>query len=807
MCAMTLYGMLNTGLLGVYTNKVAMSVTAHNIANANTPGFSRQTPVMVTNPPIYLSSMGGSGRSLSFGTGATVADIQRIRDEFLDLQFRETSARLQYWENIYSNIHYIEQLFGEPGETGLRNMYDSFWASIEELKSDPSNEAAKAQIVFRADELINTMKDLDYRLQELANDINSEIKLRIDQINGNLERIADLNQKILTVSTIGGSPNDLLDERDRLLDQLAELSDIRITTLANGQMSLSIGDKVILNGSHYQKIHLETLPQTGDYYQAYVGNSPLTFGDGKMKALFELRDEIIPSYRKQLDEFGLYLVDTTNLIYKEGWDATGTIKGAQFFTDISTQTGFENSRLFRIAGNVDVFHSANINYVTSNKTFYNDPLIDLTDPNTPFNIFSISSSDVLSGSSLPISVNYDPTNNAIYLESTSPLEDKLILDLDGSFFKQYGFAKKEVGAYKIDVNNVIPGSLSFVVNGNDYNINFSNETELVDNINSNAGGYLKAFENDGYIYIVPTEKVPNYDLNTIVLNDVEGSLSQMEAQRITLDALDISQPTLNNLLGSHNTLEMSINGIRIEINPLKDNIYDLIDKINATNTGVTASITPQGKFILRAGNFIDFDMQNVTIKGPENLFKALGLIETTSNNIITLISPNMSPQNIEERFSKADLLRIDNTIGIINQINVSQNLKSNPSLLAIDLGYYDGSNYYPTGPGNVSVWNEISKLKNLSILDNGRIGFSDFLANIITDMGVKGENAYKMRLNSETLNSQISLEKERVMGVSIDEEMANIIKYQQAFNASARVITAIDQMLGTVINNLGTVGR
>ena len=806
MCAMTLYGMLNTGLLGVYTNKVAMSVTAHNISNANTPGFSRQSPVIVTNTPIYLSSMGGSGRSLSFGTGSTVADIQRIRDEFLDLQFRETSARLNYWENIYSNIHYVEQLFGEPGETGLRNMYDSFWASIEELKSDPSNEAAKAQIVSRADELINTMKDLDYRLQELANDINSEIKLRIDQINGNLERIADLNQKILTASTIGSTPNDLLDERDRLLDQLAELSDIRITTLTNGQMSLSIGDKVILNGSHYQKINLETLSQTGDYYQAYVGNNPLTFGDGKMKALFELRDEIIPSYRKQLDEFGLYLVDTTNLIYKEGWDATGTITGAQFFTDISTQKGFENSRLFRIAGNFDVFHPTNINYVISNKTFYSDPNIDLT---TAFNIFSISSSEVLpsSESGFPISVNYDATNNAIYLESVSSLENKLILDVDGSFFKQYGFTTKEVGAYKIDVDNVIPGSLSFEADGNNYNIDFSNETDLVDNINSDSGGYLKAFENDGYIYIVPTEKVPNYDLNTIVLNDVEGSLSQMEAQKITLDALDISQPTLNNLLSSHNTLEMSINGIRIEINPMKDNIYDLIDKINATNTGVTASVTPQGKFILRAGNFVDFDLQNVTIKGPENLFKALGLIETNSNNIITLISPNMSSQNIEERFSKADLLRIDNTIGIINQINVSQNLKSNPSLLAIDLGYYDGSNYYPTGPGNISVWNEISKLKGLSILDNGRIGFSDFLANIITDMGVKGENANKMRLNSETLNSQISLEKERVMGVSIDEEMANIIKYQQAFNASARVITAIDQMLGTVVNNLGTVGK
>jgi flagellar hook-associated protein 1 FlgK len=208
--------------------------------------------------------------------------------------------------------------------------------------------------------------------------------------------------------------------------------------------------------------------------------------------------------------------------------------------------------------------------------------------------------------------------------------------------------------------------------------------------------------------------------------------------------------------------------------------------------------------VLRAGNLINFDLKNVTIKGPEKLFNALGFIEDNSNNIVTLISPDVSPEQIDEKFSKADLLRIDKELGIVNQITISSNLKENPSLLATDLGYYD-TNYSPTGAGNVEVWNEISKMYDNSVLDNGRVGFSNFLGNIVTDIGVKGETADKMRLNSEMLNSEISLEKERVMGVSIDEEMTNLVKYQQAFNASARVITAVNQMMETVINNLGVV--
>ncbi|HHV02138.1 MAG TPA: hypothetical protein GXX68_08190, partial [Defluviitoga tunisiensis] len=375
----------------------------------------------------------------------------------------------------------------------------------------------------------------------------------------------------------------------------------------------------------------------------------------------------------------------------------------------------------------------------------------------------------------------------------------------GNFLKEYGFATKEIGAYKISVDDVVSGSIEFTIDDNTYTINFENKDQLINNINSGTGGYLKAVEDNDFIYIVPTNKVPNNDIDTIVLNDIEGSLSEMNAQKITLDALDVSKPTLNNLLGTNEKVEMSINGIKIEIDPLKDTANDLVEKINATNMGVTASITPHGKFVLRAGNFVDFDLANVVIKGNANLFDALGLIEDSSNNIITITSPDLSPDRIESMFSKADLLRIDKEIGLINQISVSQNLMSNPSLLAIDLGIFDGNNYQPIGAGSVTVWDQITQLRYSPILDNGRLGFSDFLANMITEIGVKGETAQKMKLNSESLNSQITIERERVMGVSIDEEVTNLIKYQQAFNACARVITAIDQMLSTVVSSMGVV--
>ncbi|HOL86580.1 MAG TPA: flagellar basal body rod C-terminal domain-containing protein, partial [Defluviitoga tunisiensis] len=450
------------------------------------------------------------------------------------------------------------------------------------------------------------------------------------------------------------------------------------------------------------------------------------------------------------------------------------------------------------------FHPNTIQYVTSLKSYNSNPNIVVTDL-TDLKLYSITG-DTNSPSPFTPNIKYDSASKALYLDTAGDdLKDQLIIDFGGNFLKEYGFATKEIGAYKISTDDVVSGSIEFTIDDNTYTIDFNDNTDLINNINSGTGGYLKAVEYDGFIYIIPTNKVPNNDIDTIVLNNIEGSLSEMNAQKITLDALDVSKPTLNNLLGTNEKVEMSINGIKIEIDPLKDTANDLVEKINATNMGVTASITPHGKFVLRAGNFVDFDLANVVIKGNANLFDALGLIEDSSNNIITITSPDLSPDRIESMFSKADLLRIDKEIGLINQISVSQNLMSNPSLLAIDLGIFDGNNYQPIGAGSVTVWDQITQLRYSPILDNGRLGFSDFLANMITEIGVKGETAQKMKLNSESLNSQITIERERVMGVSIDEEVTNLIKYQQAFNACARVITAIDQMLSTVVSSMGVV--
>jgi len=141
MADISIFSILNTGVLGTYTSKLAMSVTAHNIANTNTQGYSRQRPDIYTTPPLATTSLTQPGMPMTIGTGSMVKRIERIRDQFLDTQYRTINENHSYWDNMSSNLHYLEQLIDEPSEDGFRQYFDKMWFSFQELMNNPANDA------------------------------------------------------------------------------------------------------------------------------------------------------------------------------------------------------------------------------------------------------------------------------------------------------------------------------------------------------------------------------------------------------------------------------------------------------------------------------------------------------------------------------------------------------------------------------------------------------------------------------------------------------------------------------------------
>jgi flagellar hook-associated protein 1 FlgK len=866
----SIFGTLNTGILGIYTHKLAMSVVAHNIANTNTEGFSRQRPVIVATPPVPTSSLTQPSIPLQVGTGSMVRSIERIRDSFLDSQYRQVNAKESYWNTISSNMHFVEQLFSEPGDSGIRYLYDSFWNSLQEVINDPTNVAAKKEVVARATELTQNVVDLYDRLQQLRLDINNEIEQKIERINSILERIADVNVKIRTSLVMNSQPNDLIDERDRLLDELSQYANIYYKDRDDGQIDLRIGDKVALSGSEINYMRAVERPFSRGIYELFVGNSKVVITDGEMKALVELRDEIIPKYMQRIDEFVLNLTDKINLIHQEGYDSKGSVTGIPFFEQLGPVTDPDDPRIFRLLGTTKLSNGS-INYITGGKDFSDSNPANIQ-PNLNGNLIFFDGSNVssvsidtgddlqtimnninTSGASSWLNIDYQAydSNYRLYFKGVggNSLDDKLILDLGNSILRNLGFDYVNFDVVRIgrdsieDFKTRFSSPQSYRVYGVDIVIDPSDDVNtIMNNIVSAISGasdvtaQIVDVDSDGnsdYIYIIPKSNV-DYDIRNVDPADENGFLVDVKAEYTTVAALKNDTPTLDNVLGLdetdavetgiiNNGFDIVINSTTIHIDPVVDTLEDVVQKINDAETGVIADLTPHNSLVFRAGRDYNFDMRNMNIEGPREFWEKVGFISDDGvrdwSANYTLIDRTWDYNDFKSYVDLAKRLEIDKNeadygLGISYQFSVSSTLSYKPEVLAVDSGKAIDSNgdwiverIEPIGPSNVDIIQHIANSKFQSILSNGTESFSIFLGSVVAELGVEGETAIKMKSNNELLKFQVDNERERIKGVSLDEEMSNLIKYQQAFNASARVITAVDEMIQRVIDRLGIVGR
>ncbi len=859
MPSLSLFGSLNTALLGIYTHKLAMNVVGHNIANASTEGYSRQRPFIVTTQPLTVQF----SNILTLGTGSQVKDIQRVRDLFLDLQYRQVTNRYTYFETTYSNLHYIEQLLTGTSESGITSLYDYFLSTAEEVITDPTNVAAKREFVTSAHQMVTNIKDFYQRLQQLREDINQELFQMVDKVNLLVANLAKLNEQIRIATALKSTPNDLLDERDRILDELSGYANISYYETKDGQTILMFGDQVVLSGSVQTRIRALERPYAKGFYELFVGNSRVTIADGKIKALLDLRDSTIVKYMSYLDEFAITLSDKLNLIHREGFDSSGKISGLNLFNPMNVTRSANDPALYRILGtrrmmNGPIYYSTGLaGYSSSsqlqNITFTADGELTLFDGLNTTSV-PVNSGDTvqdlilsLSGTWLSLNVgqhNPDGVNTTyrLYFNSNLNLRETLVID-DGNILTRMGFKTKGLQLLTIsDLSKVEAGNytLSFqetFVDGTrvtetlELTVNLSTTlSDLANQINSQLSNIRATIINNSLV-LIPNSNL-EFSNDRVGITDLGGFLVKAGANKITYSVLDTSD-TLENIFASTTNFDptvgfdLTINNTTIHVDPTVDTLKDFVTKINSANTGIIADLTPRNAIVLRASRSYEFDLRSFTITGPQGLFEALGFIDTNNNpanfdadwsvNYI-LISRNENFQTVRNRLSLSELLTVDKRESyepyfFVDQWAVSNALLANAESLAVDLGKtlanttWNAIRFEPTGRSNIKIIDMISSSRDETLLADGKQSFYEFMTGIIAELGVEAETASKYKDNNELLRIEIDQARESVKGVSLDEEMTKMIRYQHAFNAAARVITAVDEMIGRVIDNMGVVGR
>lgn len=213
---MSLFSTLNVGRSGMFTAQQSLNTTSHNVSNANTAGYTKQRAKIVTNRAQSLNN--GVGQ---VGTGSQVQAIERVRNNFLDYQVRNENSIFGTYDMRSSYLSQVEGVFNEPSDTGIANLMSKFFDSWQELSKQPQSSNNRTVVVQQSLALTDALNHTAKRLEELRNNAQNEIRNSVNSINSMLDQINQLNKEITTVNISGNSPNDLMDRRDLLLDELS----------------------------------------------------------------------------------------------------------------------------------------------------------------------------------------------------------------------------------------------------------------------------------------------------------------------------------------------------------------------------------------------------------------------------------------------------------------------------------------------------------------------------------------------------------------------------------------------------------
>jgi len=307
---------LEIGIRAVRTQRQALHVIGHNIANVNTPGFSRQRAVLTTTLP-----------QGEMGTGVKVESVDRIRDEVVDFYIRSENPKLNKWKAKLKNLEEMEILFNEPSDNSIGKILNDFWDSWSDLANNPENGAARANVREQGEAICDAFRTLYQNLRDLQEKIDEEIKTDVDHLNSIINQIADLNKEIEKVE-LGGRAhaNDLRDKRDLLLDELSELTGFEYEEMKDGTIRIGVHGQLLVSKGVVSPFIAEAGENGFLEVKWEDSGEKVAITTGKLKGLMEIRDEVIPRFLSGLDSLASTLIDEVNTLHRQGMGLDGTSK-------------------------------------------------------------------------------------------------------------------------------------------------------------------------------------------------------------------------------------------------------------------------------------------------------------------------------------------------------------------------------------------------------------------------------------------------------------------------------------------------
>jgi flagellar hook-associated protein 1 FlgK len=326
---------IETAMRAINAMQLALDTTTHNIANANTPGYSRQRVELSASTAYTVPSMYRIPQPIQIGAGVNIDSVERMRDMFTDRQIRSASGELGDHETTVRYYDRIEALINEPTATEFNGQLDRFWNAWSELALHPSNLSARAVVLEEGARVADAMNRTTNELANLRTDAANEIDFVVSDINDMAQEIADLNRDIRKLVGVGQTPNDLLDRRDLMIDELAKMTGATAVFNGDGTADVMIDGRALVSGMTFDQ--LQAQPAAGGNVDIVWASdlAAVTLSSSELEALQTMNNVTIPDVQADFDFFFNEIVDGVNTIHQGGYgltDPAGPPPGRDFFS-------------------------------------------------------------------------------------------------------------------------------------------------------------------------------------------------------------------------------------------------------------------------------------------------------------------------------------------------------------------------------------------------------------------------------------------------------------------------------------------
>jgi flagellar hook-associated protein 1 FlgK len=320
---------------GLWVNQTGIATVGSNVANVNTPGYSRQRAVIGTRSQYDVPEN-------QILTGTEVITIERLYDKFLEFQIVEQSDQLGYTNERNDALDRIEAIFNESNGGGLSELLEQFWKAWEDLAANPSGQVERTGLLYASQNLAGMFREYAGELYSLQQELNTGISQTVTQLNGYLADIADLNYKVVYGEAGQNNINDILDKRADLLKKVSDLVDINYVETAEGAVNIFLSNGIpLVEVMRNRDLAVQTNAQ--GFYDILMADDPTknvtsAITSGRLGGMLEMRDRTINGYLGDLDDLVENIITEVNTQHALGYDGYGNV-GGNFFEPFNALMG------------------------------------------------------------------------------------------------------------------------------------------------------------------------------------------------------------------------------------------------------------------------------------------------------------------------------------------------------------------------------------------------------------------------------------------------------------------------------------